>query len=112
MKNIYLPNKGAHDYSKANCFGNFVTITEGPIKLTGVGFLYRRASYILKDSSPNDYILLCGPTIANIIVCGVFAVLHNRLNLLIYKSTSAGDRYYERTIVFENLNNMEDQSND
>lgn len=106
VKNIYLPNKGAHDYSPAAAFGNFITLTEGPLKLTEVGYLTRTMKDKLLLSHPEDYILLCGPTLANIIATSIFTQLHGRLNLLIFRSGKAGPRYYERSIMLsEFLNN-------
>lgn len=106
IKNIYLPNKGAHDYSPANSFGNFVVMTEGPLKLTEVGYLSRIMKSCLENSYPEDYILLCGPTLANVIAVAIFVQLHGRVNLLIFRSGRHGPRYYERTILLDEfLNN-------
>jgi hypothetical protein len=108
IPNIYLPNKGAHDYSPAQSFGNFITLTEGPLKLTEVGYLNRIMEEKMEDSHPNDYILICGPTLANIIATAIFVHKHGRINLLIFRSTPAGPRYYERTIMLEDwLHNPE-----
>lgn len=101
MPNIYLPNKGAHDYSPAKEYGNFVTMTEGPLKLTEVGYLTRIMSVCLEKSSKEDYILLCGPTLANVIACSIFVQMHGRINLLIFRSGPKGPRYYERTLMLE-----------
>lgn len=105
---VYLPNKGPHDYSAASKFGTLITLTTGSLQLTQVGYLYRACYPILAKSSPDDYILLCGPTLANIIACSIFATLHGKINLLIYRShRTRGDIYYKRTLYLgEDLTNF------
>jgi hypothetical protein len=102
-RKVYLPNKGAHDYTPAEPYGEFITMTEGPLKLTEVGYLTRIMSQCLEDSSPKDFILLCGPTLANVIATAIFVQLHGRVNLLIFRSGKAGPRYYERTVMLEDF---------
>lgn len=106
MTKIYLPNKGAHDYTPAQKFGTLTTLTEGPLRLTEVGYLSRVMKETLSASQPDDYILLCGPTLANVIACSIFVQLHGRINLLIFRSGTKGPRYYERTLMLDEfLNN-------
>jgi hypothetical protein len=65
--------------------------------------MYRQFLPTLKDSSPEDYILPTGLTIMSNIACAIFAMLHKRLNLLIYKASRTGGpgRYVQRSMVFD-----------
>jgi len=104
MANIYVVNKSCHDYSKAERFGNLIYLSEGAINRYATGNMYRAFWPILKDSDINDYLLPTGLTIMNIVAAGIFASIHGRVNLLVYKATrKAGkeEEYLERILVFD-----------
>ncbi len=106
MKNkVYIINRASHDYSGAERFGEIVYLSEGPINRYATNKIYRQMNEVLKDSSPNDYILLTGLTIMATIACSIFSVLHNRLNLLLFRPAS--HTYAERRLVFNETNNKE-----
>ncbi|TET81247.1 hypothetical protein E3J38_04210 [candidate division TA06 bacterium] len=67
---------------------------------------YREFAYCLCDSSPEDYLLVTGLTVAVSIACAIFSRLHGRLNLLLYKPSQVrGElgRYVERIIMMDEL---------
>lgn len=103
VKNVYIINRGCHDYSKAEKFGNLIYLSDGSFNLLSTGRMYRRFYSILKDSHEEDYILPTGLTIMGIVAGAVFASIHHRLNLLIYYTDRNGNngRYKERTIIME-----------
>ena len=99
MSNVFIVNKGAHDYSDAKRFGELVYLSEGDINKYSVNKMYRAFAVRLRRSQPDDYILISGLTVMACIACSCFAFLHHRLNILLFKN----NRYVERRIMLENL---------
>lgn len=93
---VFVANKSAHDFSDAKKYGRLIFITEGKLNRFNVNDMHRRASEAMKKSEPNDYIVPCSLNVLNSIICSTFAVMHGRLNLLLFKEGG----YVERNIVF------------
>jgi len=101
---VYVVNKGTHDYSKATTYGDLIYLTEGYYNLLSIGKIYRTILPVLKQSGPDDLILLCGPTIMNSLVCSMMAVKHGHLNLLLFLTSREGTtNYRKRTVLLNNL---------
>lgn len=94
---IFILNKGAHDFSDAERYGEIVYCTEGMVGKYNTSHMTRVFQEMFKDSDQNDYILLTSLATLCSIACSVFAVQHGRLNLLIFKD----DRYVVRRVVLK-----------
>ncbi|KKM75119.1 hypothetical protein LCGC14_1393450 [marine sediment metagenome] len=90
MKNqdlkVYVTNKGGHSYEAAEKYGEIIYITEGTLNRFATNTLYRAFIDGMKDSQPDDYILITSMSIVNAIGAAVFARKHGCLNLLLYRS--------------------------
>ncbi len=93
---VYITNRGAHDYSDAEQYGELVYCTEGIIGKYNTSQMVREFEQAMSDSQPEDYILLTSLTTLCSIATSLFAFKHGRLNLLIFKD----DRYLVRKVVF------------
>lgn len=103
MRKVYVTNKGGHDYSAARRFGELVFCTEGSIPRFNTSHMYREIEEVMRDSDPEDYILLTSLTTLNVIAAGYFAHKHGRLNLLLFQpqnGKSSEGQYVERVIVY------------
>jgi hypothetical protein len=100
IKRIYVPNKGqGHDYTPALEHGDeLVFVTAGSVNPYNTGWLFRAWAEALKESQPDDLIIMTSLTTLCCIGCAMFTAKHNRLNLLIY--TREG-RYKKREISYE-----------
>ena len=98
MPNVYVVSKSSHDFSEAKKFGKLVFLSEGAMNRYHCNNMNRQFMEVLKNSSPEDFILPCGLSVMNSIACATFSVLHERLNLLLFRK----GRYVERNIVFNN----------
>lgn len=96
MPKVYVPNRGAHDYSAAERFGTLVFCTEGSLQKYNTSQMVRELREALKNSHSDDYILLTSLTTLCSIACAIFAAQHLCLNLLIFKD----DDYVSRKVVF------------
>jgi hypothetical protein len=92
---VFITNKGAHDYSDAERYGDLVFCTEGLIGKFNTSQMVREFESAFVDSTADDYILLTSLTTLCSMACSVFACKHGRLNLLIFKE----DRYVVRKVV-------------
>lgn len=95
MSRVYVLNKGGHDYSEAARYGELVYCTEGPLKKHDIHQMVRLLTVALEDSNADDYIMLTSLSSLCSLACAIFAVQHNRLNLLVFKN----GHYAEYVIV-------------
>lgn len=82
---VFVVNRGTHDFSSAEKYGELVYLTEElQVKLSAPA-VYRMFTEILcEQSCPTDYILWTGLAFLNGIATSVFKDLHGRVNALIY----------------------------
>lgn len=83
--NVYIVNKSGHDISDAERFGDIVYLSSGPHSRYATNNIYRTFKPILEVSHPDDYLLLTGLTIMNVIAASIMAMTHGKLNLLIHR---------------------------
>lgn len=100
-KHVYVINRGGHNYQPAEKFGELVFMTEGRYEKFATGEMFRDFEEHLKSSSPDDYILLGGPTTMCSMASAMFAALHGCINWLIYDAVKGG--YCVRNISFANV---------
>ncbi len=105
MPTVYIVNKGAHDCSDAKRYGDLVYMSEGSVSRFATATVYRDFAYHLCDSKVDDYILITGLSVMVGIACGIFASLHGKLNLLLFKPGRDGKPgyYIERIIMIKEL---------
>jgi len=96
MSHVYIVNRSAHDFSPAEKFGQIIFLSEGPMNRYSTNNMHRRFTEVMKDSNEHDYIVPCSLNVMNSIASSVFAVMHRRLNLLLFKE----GEYLERNMVF------------
>lgn len=99
MRKVYIINRSVHDFSAATEYGELVYMSEGSINRFNTSRIYRLFYPILKDSHENDYILITGLTVMNLVAAFIFAMKHKRLNLLLFKSYKGKKEYLERILI-------------
>jgi hypothetical protein len=82
---VYVLNKGPHNYSAAEHYGELVYCTDGALDRSDVYQMYRELQTALEDSIPEDYLVITSLASLCGIACAIFAEKHHRLNLLIHK---------------------------
>lgn len=102
MATVFVVNKGCHDYKDAERFGKIEYLSKGMVNRYAVGTIYRIFWPKLKVSKEDDFILITGLSIMTAIACGIFGSLHNRLNLLLYKTSKKGKGEYINRTIFVN----------
>ena len=94
-KNVYIVNKSSHDFSSAEAFGELHYLSKGPMNRYGTNNMCRQFKEALRDSKSDDYIVPCSLNVMNSIACAIFANMHGKLNLLLYKDRG----YIERNLI-------------
>ncbi len=102
QRKVFIPNRGGHDYSGVTKFGTPIYVTEGRVNRFDTTSLYRDFIAAMADSTPDDYLVPAGMNVLNAIGAAVFARLHGRLNLLVYKGDEEGT-YTLRTVDIDSL---------
>ena len=105
-KRCFVSNRGIHDYSLLARFGTTIFVTDGRVNLSDINSIGSEWARALRDSSPDDYIVPSGPLLLNMIGASLFASLHGRLNLLLFKGDPAqpgSGHYVPREIPMASL---------
>lgn len=100
MKTVYVVNDSGHDYSKAEKFGRLVFMSTRSIYKTHVTKMYKKFKRFINESGREDYLLISGPSLMNVIACSMFARKHGKLNLLIWDEDPKTKKfgYISRTV--------------
>ena len=99
MRKVFIVNKSTHDFSAATEFGDLIYLSEGSINRFNTSRIYRAFYPILKNSHEEDYILITGLTVMNLVAAFIFAMKHKRLNLLLFKTYRNKKEYLERILI-------------
>lgn len=102
MPRVFIPNKGFHDFSAAERFGELIYLTEDAIP-TGlsVNQIYRLITNKMAESSSDDMLLICSLSILNAAAASVLARKHGCVNYLIYQAST--DTYRRERVSLRDL---------
>jgi len=106
MKKVFVVNRGCHNHTDAERFGELVFLSEGAINRYAVANMYREFVQHLKESNKEDFLLITGLSVMSSLACSIFARMHGRINLLLFKATRTPEvegRYIERTVMIDEL---------
>lgn len=99
MRHVYVANLSGHDFSPAEEYGKLVFVSGGATGRFSANTMFREWVGALRSSRPDDYIAPTGLTVNNMIGAAVFARMHGRINLLLFRN----GRYIERSVVLDPL---------
>lgn len=98
-RKVFVVNKSGHDYSEAKKYGKLVYLTTGHLRADKVNSFYRDIAEKMRDSSPNDFVLITSLPILCSVACSIMSFLHGRINLLLFKD----GKYRVRTVKLDEL---------
>jgi hypothetical protein len=99
LTKVYVPNRGPHNYSDAERFGEIVFCTDGSLDKMDTAQMYRELVDAMYDSETEDFILLGSLTSLCCVACSIFTAKHWRLNLLIHSQGG----YVDRSLYLNNI---------
>jgi len=97
-KKVFIPNKAAHDYTKAADFGQVVFCTSGPVRREAMMELFQQIQQSFTDAEPSDLIMNAGPASAVALACSIMAARFGELHMLMWDK----GRYFVRSFQLEN----------
>ena len=95
---VWVPNRGIHDYSDAERFGDVMLLTEGRIQRFAVGSLFQEIKEGLEEALSYDYLLVSSLSIVTSIATAILAHKFGRINYLMF----CDGAYIERNIILDN----------
>ncbi len=101
MPSVYLVNDHAHDFSPARKYGQFVNITSGRVNVLKTHELFLEIVKKIEGSSPDDYLLICGHHMLNILCALAWLMKHGVVRILVYDSFN--NRYIIRDLSIWDL---------
>ena len=101
MPTVYVVNKSGHDFSSAEKFGDLKYLSVGTINPYQVLKIYRQFAEGLKDSTPDDYLLITGLPIMTAVATAIMSRKHGVVNFLIYHAGT--NTYKNRRIIIDTL---------
>lgn len=96
-RRVYILNKGAHDYSGAEEFGELIFCTDGIVNKSDVNQMCLQLKEHLQDSAPDDLIMLSSLTSLCSVASALMGWMHGEVHWLIFQD----GRYIERTCVID-----------
>lgn len=81
-RRVYMTNRGPHDYSEAEEYGEVVVLTEGVINLLNIERLQREITDKLRDFRDRDILLVNGHAIINTIGVAYLLRMRSVINIM------------------------------
>lgn len=102
MAKVFVVNDSGHDFSKAKRFGELVPITQGKINIyQPQRDLIEVEKCLGEFSNKEDYLLLSGNTLGNMLVAlTLFVMLKVKSIMLLVYDTKTQD-YLQHTVAFD-----------
>lgn len=97
-KKVFIPNKAAHSYGKAEIFGELVFCTEGVVRREALMESFKELQAALANAESSDIIMNAGPASIVALACSIMASRFGELNLLMWDK----GHYYVRTFNLDN----------
>lgn len=94
MPNVYIVNNAGHPYESAKEHGELVFLTSGHIDIyKEFTFLKRKLENLIKEASPDDYLLLSGSNLLCVIAENIWLKFHKKCNILHWNPNYGAKRY-------------------
>lgn len=91
---VYIMNDAGHDYSAAEEYGEIVFLTNSVVRKFDVQRLYHDISDKLRESEPEDYLVVGSLPILNALAASVQVRHHGKVNFLLFR----GGSYVPKTV--------------
>lgn len=86
---IWIANATGHDFTAARKFGDeLVPITQGKINIFNVKAMVEEFKTIMKSYEKDDWLLLSGSNIINVIAAAIVLNRHGEVKFLIYDAVN------------------------
>lgn len=100
QRKVFVANRGYHNYSAAERYGVLVPVTEYKVNIKSTDTLIGQIHEVLSHASSDDYLLVSGPAIVNVLCVGAWLARFGSVNLIFY-DTLDGDYISREGLDFE-----------
>lgn len=83
---VWIVNDAGHDFSCAQKFGELIVLTEGLVNIFDVDRIQATLVQKLADFEKDDFLLLTGSTILNVLAVGIIQHKYDFAQVLIYNA--------------------------
>ena len=104
-RKVWVSADSSHDVSMAKSFGEVVTVVPGKVNVFGSDSLKKQVYEVLKDSKPDEYVILAGNMLASALVYEAMMNYHGVVNVLIFSFSQ--NKYEVRSIREVRLEELE-----
>jgi hypothetical protein len=101
MSRVFILNNNLHNYDKAKRFGELVNVTQGRLPIFKTDTVLNMVSFGLKNFTKDDYLLVSGPVLLNILATTILYEKFDNFKLLIFDAKKQD--YVVRHITKENI---------
>lgn len=84
MRTVWIVNSSGHNFDAAKDYGEFVPLTKGKVNIFNTERLIQEFKSKMANMNKDDWILLSGNVVLNVIAVAVAFAKHKEANLLIY----------------------------
>lgn len=81
---VYVVNQAGHDISKAEQLGQIIILTEGQVNIFATDRILQDLKEKMSGINKEDYILLAGYSLLNVLACLIMLTKTGVLNVLLY----------------------------
>ena len=99
-KRVFVPNRGAHDFTGALAFGDLVFLSEGSVNKFALDTFYRTCIDGMKGATEEDYLMITSLNSLCVVAACILALkFGGRINFLLFRA----GKYVERKMDFSAL---------
>jgi len=81
-RNVYIPNLVFHNYEDAKQYGQLVQLSKGSIDQIDTEEVTKRFREKLAEAHQDDFILMSGSPLLNVIAVGIILDMYGTVNML------------------------------
>lgn len=96
VSRVYIANYAGHDYTEAEAYGQLCYITRGFVSFDSLDRLKFSIAQAVADTQPQDWLLLSGTNIVNVLAALLWYEKHHVVKILNFDKT---ERTYRELVV-------------
>lgn len=101
MSKVWIVNSAGHDFDAAKSYGEFIPLTVGRVNIFNVERLLNEFKGMLANHEKDDWILLSGNAVLNVLAVAIVLAKHGEVNMLLYDVIKK--EYVPREIKFDEI---------
>jgi len=101
MSKVWIVNSAGHDFDAAKSYGELIPLTVGRVNIFNVERLLSEFKGMLANHEKDDWILLSGNAVLNVLAVAIVLAKHGEVKMLLYDVIKK--EYVPREIKFDEI---------